>query len=797
MHNKRVSANRANLDRVNSIADLYRYHCANNETSIPLEDFITSLSNDKDFEDNLLNSLAKNLSGASPLDEVNAVLKEYKFSYCLISKNDPHKRDRTVIKLKRIESLDRSENGTVINPASLSSGERMILTVMSWLYCKRDLEQHKATVMDTEKIKILLLDEADRHLDPKLCKLFFEILQKEFVEKHGIQVILSTHRFDSIAYAKKGSIYVLRGDKAIREIVPSARMEAIFRMTSNIRELTAYERRVYTESLLDAQFYEGVYHTLIEWCSKNKEGIWYPSRRHPLSFHAVSTPDLKDDKKSKRNKSGGKGNGGSTKVVSRVKEDNGRAKARAKISISESSRVTLRWNRAFGLIDEPDLLMSYGILDLDYEDNTRKLAEKKSDLESIVILQRYGLENFCLDPVIFCSVLNNIEHYVNGIESIRGEEYIHIRTKLVNVCGQIQSLLENGDIQEIKNNLQLFVSEYFLILLPIVAIKILKKDIYHKDQDKRKNRDKNQDKNREICNDIFKVTALIPAGLIEVDWNSPRKEILEKFEEKFKEKFGNKENFESYLREISLNSYSLKEIRFIKKDSNDFYLNYPKIFLEVHDHILESIFDWDCKPTDEIAKKVQYDGLDYIPEDLKLLFEEIDKKIRNNVHTVTKPYFSNPCSLFGKRENVSNLKQGISELTLSCSSSSSTSEVLIDHSSRISSICANQFHANPNETKEYGNYLKITKEIRGREIVYEFNLTDVWQNLTDAQKQSIKEAIKNLYSKNRSYTMSNENIIKISFLKEDAQILLDKLKEVLFFDDSLLPGEMLSPKPSF
>ena len=127
-----------------------------------------------------------------------------------------------------------------------------------------------------------------------------------------------------------------------------------------------------------------------------------------------------------------------------------------------------------------------------------------------------------------------------------------------------------------------------------------------------------------------------------------------------------------------------------------------------------------------------------------------------------------------------------------------------DSSGTIVSVAnnPNQFYSqqrdasisNANETKKFGNYLKVTKEIREQETVYEFNLIDLWQNLEEAQKRDLREAIKKLHSKNRGEMISDENIIKISFLKEGAQVLLEKLKEILSFDDNLLPGETSLPK---
>lgn len=33
------------------------------------------------------------------------------------------------------------------------------------------------------KVKIMLLDEPDKHLDPKMCEIFFDIVYKKLVKK--------------------------------------------------------------------------------------------------------------------------------------------------------------------------------------------------------------------------------------------------------------------------------------------------------------------------------------------------------------------------------------------------------------------------------------------------------------------------------------------------------------------------------------------------------------------------------------------------------------------------------------
>ena len=168
----------------------------------------------------------------------------------------------------------------------------------------------------------------------------------------------------------------------------------------------------------------------------------------------------------------------------------------------------------------------------------------------------------------------------------------------------------------------------------------------------------------------------------------------------------------------------------------------------------------------------------------------IRRAIRGEDHPDTKETQENIKNLEKRTKNRAPLGNILAQETNSSSTIASVAnnpnQFCIQH--RGASI------SNANETKEFGNYLRITKEIRGQETVYEFNLTGLWQSSDEIQTQRLKETIDKLHSKNRGEAMRDGNIIRISFLKKDAQDLLTELKEILSFDDNLLPGEMPSPR---
>lgn len=76
--------------------------------------------------------------------------------------------------------------------SDLSSGEIDFLSLIAFLVTiENKIEIGYSDIL-------LLMDEPDKHFDPDLCKMFWEILNKRFLEKE-VQVIVTTHRTDTIS----------------------------------------------------------------------------------------------------------------------------------------------------------------------------------------------------------------------------------------------------------------------------------------------------------------------------------------------------------------------------------------------------------------------------------------------------------------------------------------------------------------------------------------------------------------------------------------------------------------------
>ena len=100
---------------------------------------------------------------------------------------------------------------------NLSSGEKTLFALVLSIY-----QQTRPGSLP----EVLLLDEVDTSLHPSMTTQFLDAIQKIFVERYGMKVILVTHAPSTVALAPEESIYVM--DKLTDNIiVKTDREEAV------------------------------------------------------------------------------------------------------------------------------------------------------------------------------------------------------------------------------------------------------------------------------------------------------------------------------------------------------------------------------------------------------------------------------------------------------------------------------------------------------------------------------------------------------------------------------------------
>lgn len=186
--------------------------------------------------------------GPPPWNFLNEILTSASLTFRV---NEPAKyEDRPYEPL-----LTDVQRGTTVKFNDLSSGERILMSFALCLYHASDPNAAR------DFPKLLLLDEIDAPLHPSMTRSLLRTIEKTLVEKHGINVILTTHSPSTVALAPESSIWVMNktGHNRLQAI---ARDNALGILTTGVPALSVnYEnrRQVFVESKHDVQFYSAIY----------------------------------------------------------------------------------------------------------------------------------------------------------------------------------------------------------------------------------------------------------------------------------------------------------------------------------------------------------------------------------------------------------------------------------------------------------------------------------------------------------------------------------------------------------
>ncbi len=271
--------------------------------------------------------------GPPPWDFLNEILASASLTFRV---NEPAKyEDRPYEPL-----LTDVQRGTTVKFNDLSSGERILMSFALCLYHAADPNAAR------DFPQLLLLDEIDAPLHPSMTRSLLRTIQKTLVEKHRINVILTTHSPSTVALAPESSIYVMKKGGQSR-LQPIARDNALGILTAGVPALSVnYEnrRQVFVESKYDVQFYGALYE------------IVKPSLLPEISLSFIAA--------------GLEGNSNCSQVQDIVEK-----------LIKGGNRTV------------------FGIIDWDTRNNESK---------SIFVVgkdERYSIENFLLDPVLIAALL--------------------------------------------------------------------------------------------------------------------------------------------------------------------------------------------------------------------------------------------------------------------------------------------------------------------------------------------------------------------------------------------------------
>ena len=186
--------------------------------------------------------------GPPPWDVVNEALAVASFPYEVISPVKTKLLDHYTLKLK-----DR-RSGVEIAPLDLSSGEKILLQLVLWLYTVGEAGHFP---------RLLLLDEPDAHLHPSMTTQFLDVISEVLVNRYGIRVIMTTHSPSTVALAPEGSVFQLeRGSPTVVKV--DQRQSIISVLTAGLVTVSRTTKFCFVEDEDDVVFYETVRDVLMD-----------------------------------------------------------------------------------------------------------------------------------------------------------------------------------------------------------------------------------------------------------------------------------------------------------------------------------------------------------------------------------------------------------------------------------------------------------------------------------------------------------------------------------------------------
>ncbi len=181
--------------------------------------------------------------GEKPWIVLRNILREAKLQFNI---NDPSTngfRDRFKF------TLSNSISGEPINFSDLSSGEKVLISLVFYLYNSQEKNVFP---------KLLLLDEPDAHLHPSMSQQFLNVIKNVLVDKFGVRVIMTTHSPSTVVLAPLDSIYEMSKEEPKIKKSPS-KNHSVSLLTAGLVYVGEGTKYFLVEDKDDADFYTYVY----------------------------------------------------------------------------------------------------------------------------------------------------------------------------------------------------------------------------------------------------------------------------------------------------------------------------------------------------------------------------------------------------------------------------------------------------------------------------------------------------------------------------------------------------------
>ena len=132
----------------------------------------------------------------------------------------------------------------------MSSGEKVIFSLFVAMYTTHSSEYLPS---------VILFDEPDAYLHPSLCSTMLEVIQKVFIDEHGIKVIMTTHSPTTVAMVPETSIFKMEEGRMAK----CSKKDAILALTEGLNTISVYYenvKQVFVEADNDNYFLTQIFH---------------------------------------------------------------------------------------------------------------------------------------------------------------------------------------------------------------------------------------------------------------------------------------------------------------------------------------------------------------------------------------------------------------------------------------------------------------------------------------------------------------------------------------------------------
>lgn len=186
--------------------------------------------------------------GNSPLDQANQLLNHFEMRFRLTGPDDLRFAYELLCHLPG--------SNLTIRPDDLSSGEQAVLALVALVVTTSVLGPAPSTTEHNPEL--FLLDEPDSHLHTSGVKNYLEHVQQ--LTSRGVQIIMVTHRPDTIVLAPDGSLFEMRREHDKTSIVKvDSKSELIGRLAADTIAVLPGVRVVLVEDEDDRRFHHWAY----------------------------------------------------------------------------------------------------------------------------------------------------------------------------------------------------------------------------------------------------------------------------------------------------------------------------------------------------------------------------------------------------------------------------------------------------------------------------------------------------------------------------------------------------------